>query len=106
MTQRKVAINSRYRSGRDARELEDWLKAQPQRFAKLGSNDDSHNVVVWGTSQLFGPLNLWWLNRKQQAIIPNSFDTQVEEIRKTSVLPNIRDDAIDATLGFTQGNPS
>jgi hypothetical protein len=45
-TQRKVAINSRYHSSRDPRELEDWLEAQPQRFAMLGINADSYNVVV------------------------------------------------------------
>jgi hypothetical protein len=30
----------------------------------------------------------------------------VEQIRKTSLLPNIRDDAINAMLGITQGNLS
>jgi hypothetical protein len=47
---------------------------------------------------------MWWLNRKQQAAIPDSFDTLVEEIRKTSMLPNILDDPINALLGHTQGN--
>jgi hypothetical protein len=70
----------------------------------LEINDDSYNVVVWVASMLFGPLNNWWLNRKQQSTIPDSFNTLVEEIRKTSMLPNIRDDAIDAVLGLTQGN--
>jgi hypothetical protein len=52
-------------------------------------------------------LNNWWLiNRKQQTTIPDSFDTLTEEIRKTSMLPNIRDDAINAVLGLTQGNLS
>jgi hypothetical protein len=51
-TQRKAAIYSSYKSGRDARELEDLLEAQPQRFAMLGINADSYNVVVWVTSQL------------------------------------------------------
>jgi hypothetical protein len=88
-TQRKATINSRYQSGRDARELEDWLKAQPQRFAILGNNADSYNVVVWVTSQFSGPLNISWLNRKQQFAIPYSIDTMVEEIRK---------DAMDTTL--------
>jgi branched-subunit amino acid ABC-type transport system permease component len=59
-TQRKVAINSRYQFGRDARELE----AQPQRFAMLGINTDSYNAIVWATSQLSRPLNTWWLNCK------------------------------------------
>jgi hypothetical protein len=75
--------------GRDPRKLEDLLEAQPQRFAMLGINADSYNVIVWVTYQLFGPLNTWWLNRTQQTTIPDSFDTSVEEIRKTSMLPNI-----------------
>jgi hypothetical protein len=43
-TQRKAAIKSAYHTSRDAphaRELEDWLKAQPQSFANLGINADS-----------------------------------------------------------------
>jgi hypothetical protein len=47
---------------------------------------------------------MWWLNRKQYAAIPASFDSVVDELRKTSLLPNIRDDAINAMLGVTQGN--
>jgi hypothetical protein len=31
-TQRKAAINSKFESGREPRELEGWLEAQPQRF--------------------------------------------------------------------------
>jgi hypothetical protein len=50
-TPRKAAINSRYRSDRDARELEDMLEAQPQRLAMLGINTDSYNAIVWVTSQ-------------------------------------------------------
>jgi hypothetical protein len=38
--------------------------------------------------------------------MPNSFDSLVEEFRKTSLLPNIRDDAIKALLGITHGNLS
>jgi hypothetical protein len=55
---------------------------------------------------IFGPLSNWWLNRKQPVVIPDSFDSLVEELRKTSLLPNIRDDAINALLGVTQGNMS
>jgi hypothetical protein len=72
----------------------------------LGINADTYNAVVWVTSQFFGPLNGWWLNRKHEAPIPVSFHTLVEEILKTSLLPNIRDDAINAVLGLTQGNIS
>jgi hypothetical protein len=105
-TQRKVAIESFYQSSRDARELEGWLEAQPQCFAMLEIDADSYNAIVWVTSQFFGPLSSWWLNRKQQVAIPYFFDTQVEEIRKTSLLPNIRGDAISAMLGLTQGSLS
>jgi hypothetical protein len=105
-TQRKAAINARYKLGRDSRELEDWLEAQPRRFAMLGINAESYNVVMWVTSNFSRPLSYWWLNRKQQAAISNSFDSMVVEIRKTSLLPNVRDDAIKALLGLPQGNLS
>jgi hypothetical protein len=39
-TQRKAEINSRFQSGREPRELEDWLEAQPQRFVQLGITAD------------------------------------------------------------------
>jgi hypothetical protein len=48
----------------------------------------------------------WWLNRKQQPTIPATFDLLVAELRKTSMLPNRRDDAINALLSLTQGNLS
>jgi hypothetical protein len=86
--------------------LEDWRDMQPQRFAMLGINADSYNVVVLVMSHFSGPLNIWWLNRKQHAAIPDSFDSLVAEIGKTSMLPNIRDKAITAMLGLTQGSPS
>jgi hypothetical protein len=105
-TQRKAAINSPYHSDRDARELENWLEAQPQRFAVLGINADTYNVIVWVTSQFLGPLNGWWLNCMQHVAIRYSFDTLVEEIRKTSFLPNICDGATNSVLGLTQGNLS
>jgi hypothetical protein len=47
-----------------------------------------------------------WLNRKQQATILTTFDMLVAELRKTSLLPNIQDDAINALLNLTQGNMS
>jgi hypothetical protein len=72
----------------------------------LGIDADSYNVVVWVTYQFYGPLSSWWLNRKQHATIPYSFDTLVEEIRETSLLPNIRDHAVNALLGLAQGNLS
>jgi hypothetical protein len=72
-TQRKAAISSKFQSGREPRELEDWLEAQPQRFVLLGISDDSYDAVIWATTQFSGPLNTWWLNRKQQAAIRASF---------------------------------
>jgi hypothetical protein len=50
-TQRKAAINSPLQSGSNARELEDWLEAQPQRFLLLGITADSYDSVIWVTSQ-------------------------------------------------------
>jgi hypothetical protein len=39
-------------------------------------------------------------------VILDYFDSLVDEIRKTSMLPNILDDLIIARLGLTQGNLS
>jgi hypothetical protein len=50
-TQRKTAINSPFQSGGNARELEDWLEAQPQRFLLLGITVDWYDSVIWVTSQ-------------------------------------------------------
>jgi hypothetical protein len=47
-TQRKAATNSPFQSSGNARELEDWLEAQPQRFLSLGITADSYD---WVTSQ-------------------------------------------------------
>jgi hypothetical protein len=69
----------------------------------LGINADSCNAL---SSHFFGPLNILWLNHKHEVAIQNSFDTMVKEIRKTSLLPNIWDDAINAMLGLKQGNLS
>jgi hypothetical protein len=60
------------------------LEAQPQRFLLLGITADSNDSVIWVTSQFSGPLNGWWLNRKNQAAIPSSYDMLVEELRKTT----------------------
>jgi hypothetical protein len=54
-----------------------------------------------GYFTVFWTLNMWWLNRKHQAAIPSTFDMLVEELRKTSMLPNIQDDAINALLSIT-----
>jgi hypothetical protein len=42
-TQRKAAINSPFQSGKNARNLKDWLEAQPQRFLLLGIMADSYD---------------------------------------------------------------
>jgi hypothetical protein len=105
-TQRKAAINSPFKSGENARKLEDWLEAQPRRFLLLGITADSYDLIIWVTSQFSGHLNGWWLNRKVQAAIPSTFDHLVAELRKTTFLPNIQDDAINALLSLTQGSMS
>jgi hypothetical protein len=105
-TQRKATVNSPYQSGEDARELEDWLEAQPQRFLLLGITAHSCDSFIWVASLFSGPLNGWWLYRKNQAAIPATFNSLVAELRKTSMLLNIRDDAINALLSITQGNMS
>jgi hypothetical protein len=96
-TQPKAAINSTFQSGDNAHHLEDLLEAQPQRFLLLGI------TAIWVTSQFCGHLNGCWLNRKVQAAIPFAFDLLVAEMRKTTRLPNIEDDAINAPLNLTQG---
>jgi hypothetical protein len=103
-TQRKAKVNSPYQYGKDPCALEDWLEAQPQRFLLLGITVDSYDSVIWVTSQFSGPLNGRWLNWKQHAAIPATFDLLVAELRKTSMLPNIQDDAINALLSLTQGS--
>jgi hypothetical protein len=103
-TQRKAAIHSPFQSGSNARDLEDWLEAQPQRFLLLGITADLYDPVIWVTSQFSGYLNGWWLNRKNQAATPSTFDLLVAELRKTTFLPNIQDDAINAVLNLTQGS--
>jgi hypothetical protein len=105
-THRKVAVNSPFQSGADPRDLEDWLEVQPQRFLLLGITADSYDSVIWVTSQFSGHLNGWWLNRKVQASIPSTFDRLVAELRKTTFLPNIQDDAINAMLNLTQDGMS
>jgi hypothetical protein len=73
----------------------------------LGINVNLYKALAWVTSQFSRPLNNWWLNRKHRAGTLDSFDSLlVSEIRKTSLLPNIRDDAINALLGLIQGNLS
>jgi hypothetical protein len=86
-TQRKAAVNSPFQSCAYARDLEDWLEAQPQRFLLLGSTADSYDSVIWVTSQFFGHVNGWWLNPKVQAAIPSAFDLLVAELRKTIFSP-------------------
>jgi hypothetical protein len=105
-TQRKATVTSPYQYGKHARELEDWLEAQPQRFLLLGITADSYDSIIWVTSQFSGPLNGLWLNRKHRAAIPATFDLLVAELRKTYMLPNIQDDAINAPLSLTQGKMS
>jgi hypothetical protein len=105
-TQRKAAANSPLQSCKNARELEDWLEAQPQRFLLLGIKAVSYDSVILITSQFSGPQNGWWLNLKQHASILAAVDLLVAELRKTSMLPNIQDDAINALPSLTQGGMS
>jgi hypothetical protein len=59
--------------------LEELLQMQHQGFAILGINADSYDVVVSVTSPFSRTLNDWWLNRKQQAAIPDTLDSLVTE---------------------------
>jgi hypothetical protein len=52
-TQRKAAINSPFQYGSNARDLEDWLEAQPQRFLLLGITANSYDALIWVTFQFF-----------------------------------------------------
>jgi hypothetical protein len=44
------------------------------------------------------------LNRKDQAAIPSTYDLLVAELRKTTFLPSIQEDAINALLNLTQSH--
>jgi hypothetical protein len=44
--QRKAAINSKFQSGREPRELKDWIEAQPQRYVLFGINADFYDAVI------------------------------------------------------------
>jgi hypothetical protein len=102
-TRRRAAIDAPYHSRQCARKLEGWLEMQHPRFVMREFNAYSYNVVVWVTSQFFGPMNIWWLNHKQHAPSPDTFDSLVTKIRKTCVLANNRrDEKINAMLGLTQ----
>jgi hypothetical protein len=79
---------------------------EPQRHVMLDINFDSYNAVVWVTSQFSGPFNKWWLNCKLKGTIIDTFDSLVTELRKTSLLTNIRDDAISSLIQLTQGSLS
>jgi hypothetical protein len=103
-TQRKAAINSPLQTGRIANGLENWLEVQPQRFLMLGITADSYDLVIRVTSQFSGHLNGWWLNHKTQAAISSTYDELVAELRRTTFLPNIQDDEINALLNFMQSN--
>jgi hypothetical protein len=70
----------------------------------LGIAADSYDAVFWVTSQFSGLLGGWWLNRKDRPPIPSTYNELVAEIRKSTFLPNIQDDAINALLSFTQSN--
>jgi hypothetical protein len=48
-TQRKASVNSPFQSSADARDLEDWLEAQPRRFLLIGITADSYNSIIWVT---------------------------------------------------------
>jgi hypothetical protein len=97
-TQLKAAVSSPYQSSKTARELEDWLEAQPQRFLLLGITAHSYDSVIWVTSQFSGPLNGKWLNRKHRAAILATLNLLVAELRKKSMLSNIQDDAINTLV--------
>jgi hypothetical protein len=70
----------------------------------LGITADSYDSVIWVTSQFSRYLNGWWLNRKTQTATPSTYDLLVAELRKTTFLPNIQDDAINALLNLTHNN--
>jgi hypothetical protein len=70
----------------------------------LGITANSYDAVFWVTSQFSGHLGGWWLNRKNQPPIPSTYNELVEELRKSTFLPNIQDDAINALMNFMQSN--
>jgi hypothetical protein len=105
-THLKATINYKFQSGHEPRELEDCLDAQPQRFAMLGITVYSYDAVVWTSAQVSGPMNKWWLNRKTISSNSRFFYSFIEDLRKTSLLPYIHNNTINAMLGITQGKLS
>jgi hypothetical protein len=69
-------------------------------------NTDSYNAIVMIKFYLSCTLKSLWLTRKHHASIPDTFDSLVTGTRKTSLPPNIRDDAANAPIGLTQGSLS
>jgi hypothetical protein len=75
--------------------LEHLLDMQPQRLVMLDINLDSYNDVVWITSKFSRPLkNKFRLCRKLDVRFQSLLTLWLKEICKTSMRPNIRDDAI------------
>jgi hypothetical protein len=95
-THRMAATNATYQFGQNARNLEDWLEMQ--RFVMLGIKADSYNAVDGVTSQFSGPLESLWLYRKLKSTIQDTFESLVTKMCKTSLLLNIRDDAINSFM--------
>jgi hypothetical protein len=52
-THRKKWVNSPFQYGADARDLEDWLEAQPQRFLLLGITADLYDISYLGYFTVF-----------------------------------------------------
>jgi hypothetical protein len=46
---------------------------------------------------------MWRLNHKTQGLLSDTLETSVSEIRKMSLLPDIRDDAIKSLIDVSQG---
>jgi hypothetical protein len=83
-TQRNVAIDSKFQSIQDLNHAN--LKNGSRHNRNVSSCSElllilTYDALKWVTSQFYGPLNIWWLNRKQRAAIPATFDLLVAELR-------------------------
>jgi hypothetical protein len=63
-----------------------------------------YNDVVCVTYQFSSLSNGRWLTRKLHVAILDTVDSLVADICKTSMMPNIRDDAITAMIQLTEGS--
>jgi hypothetical protein len=80
------------------------MEFQPQSFLMLGPYPDISSAVIWVTSQFGGPTIKWWLNANIRGQVPRTFTKLVESLKKTTLMSDIRDNAINSLMALNQVN--